>query len=292
MQQQKIRDVDGAMGVVSIVKPYMNMALFVSSIQLSSRLLINMYKHLLVNTIKFTLIYVLASRFAGVVVTASVISSGRCDDGQYSNSISGLSDCTIYQWCINGKAVYQQCSLGLYWNPDSKLCDWPEYANCPFENGKFAFKISESKYKKMYFNIYSIYLEPTSAPNRSSSTIRTTTSTAPIASPKPSRPPIVTSRRHKPSPSPTTLTGASTNQGKENTDRAMLMYLCTYVLFGLATLDPIQLTMKVFDFWSDTDEKGPRLYAQVTALKASGVKVLIALGGWNDSLVSFPWERY
>ena len=93
--------------LVSIVKPYMNMALFVSSIQLSSRLLINMYKHLLVNTIKFTLIYVLASRSAGVVVTASVISSGRCDEGQYSNSISGLSDCTIYQWCINGKAVYQ-----------------------------------------------------------------------------------------------------------------------------------------------------------------------------------------
>ena len=60
--------------------------------------------------------------------------------------------------------------------------------------------------------------------------------------------------------------------------------LCTHVLFGFATLDPIQLTMKVFDSWSDTDEKGPWLYAQVTALKASGVKKLIALGGWNDSV--------
>ena len=42
--------------------------------------------------------------------------------------------------------------------------------------------------------------------------------------------------------------------------------------------------MQVFDTWSDTDEYGPKLYAKVTALRAKGIKVLIALGGWNDSL--------
>lgn len=60
--------------------------------------------------------------------------------------------------------------------------------------------------------------------------------------------------------------------------------LCTHVLYGFATLAPTLLTMRVFDSWSDTDEYGPKLYAKVTALKASGIKVLIALGGWNDSL--------
>ena len=59
--------------------------------------------------------------------------------------------------------------------------------------------------------------------------------------------------------------------------------LCTHILYGFATLDPNTLTMRVFDSWSDTDEYGPKLYAKVTELKKHGIKVLIALGGWNDS---------
>lgn len=59
--------------------------------------------------------------------------------------------------------------------------------------------------------------------------------------------------------------------------------LCTHILYGFATLDPNTLTMRVFDSWSDTDEYGPKLYAKVTDLKKHGIKVLIALGGWNDS---------
>lgn len=62
--------------------------------------------------------------------------------------------------------------------------------------------------------------------------------------------------------------------------------LCTHVLYGFATLDYNTLLMKVFDSWSDTDEYGPQLYAKITALKKKGIKVLIALGGWNDSQVS------
>lgn len=60
--------------------------------------------------------------------------------------------------------------------------------------------------------------------------------------------------------------------------------LCTHIIFGFATLSPTDLIMRVFDSWSDTDEYGPKLYAKVTALRSRGVKVLIALGGWNDSL--------
>ncbi len=48
-------------------------------------------------------------------------------------------------------------------------------------------------------------------------------------------------------------------------------------------MDPSRLIMQVFDSWSDTDEYGPSLYRKVTALKSNGIKVLIALGGWNDS---------
>lgn len=62
--------------------------------------------------------------------------------------------------------------------------------------------------------------------------------------------------------------------------------MCTHIIYGFATLSPSELTMRVFDSWADTDEYGPNLYAKVTALKKNGIKVLIALGGWNDSLGS------
>lgn len=62
--------------------------------------------------------------------------------------------------------------------------------------------------------------------------------------------------------------------------------MCTHIIYGFATLSPSELTMRVFDSWADTDEYGPNLYAKVTALKKKGIKVLIALGGWNDSLGS------
>jgi chitinase len=83
----------------------------------------------------------------------------------------------------------------------------------------------------------------------------------------------------------TNWAGYRTGEGKykpEDIDPAM----CTHIIYGFATLNPSELTMQVFDSWADTDEYGPNLYAKVTALKKKGIKVLIALGGWNDSLGS------
>lgn len=62
--------------------------------------------------------------------------------------------------------------------------------------------------------------------------------------------------------------------------------LCTHIIYGFATLNPSEHIMQVFDSWADTDEYGPSLYSKVTALKKKGIKVLIGLGGWNDSLGS------
>ena len=57
-------------------------------------------------------------------------------------------------------------------------------------------------------------------------------------------------------------------------------------MYGFAVLDANTLLMKVHDSWCDTDQYGPKLYQKVTSLKEQGIKVLIALGGWNDS--EFP----
>ncbi|XP_026474819.1 probable chitinase 10 [Ctenocephalides felis] len=56
--------------------------------------------------------------------------------------------------------------------------------------------------------------------------------------------------------------------------------LCTHIVYGFATLDSSTLTMKPFDTWADLDNK---FYEKVVSLKAKGVKVSIAIGGWNDS---------
>lgn len=56
--------------------------------------------------------------------------------------------------------------------------------------------------------------------------------------------------------------------------------LCTHVLYGFAVLDGSTLTMKSHDPWADIDNK---FYEKVAAFKSKGLKVLMALGGWNDS---------
>ncbi|XP_050540568.1 probable chitinase 10 isoform X2 [Daktulosphaira vitifoliae] len=56
--------------------------------------------------------------------------------------------------------------------------------------------------------------------------------------------------------------------------------LCTHVIYGFATLDYTELTIRVYDSWADIDNA---FYERLVALKKRGVKVSIGLGGWNDS---------
>lgn len=80
--------------------------------------------------------------------------------------------------------------------------------------------------------------------------------------------------------------------------------LCTHVLYGFAVLDGTSLTIKSHDPWADIDNSKylaqymsynfayrstslsisfPEFYEKIAALKSRGVKVLMAIGGWNDS---------
>ncbi|KAL7648229.1 UNVERIFIED_CONTAM: hypothetical protein RMT77_000132 [Armadillidium vulgare] len=56
--------------------------------------------------------------------------------------------------------------------------------------------------------------------------------------------------------------------------------LCTHINYGFATLSYDELIMKPYDSWADIDNE---FYAKVTAYSSYGIKVLISLGGWNDS---------
>lgn len=56
--------------------------------------------------------------------------------------------------------------------------------------------------------------------------------------------------------------------------------LCSHIVYGFAVLDRETLTIKPHDTWADFDN---HFYERVTAYKKKGVKVTVAIGGWNDS---------
>ena len=72
--------------------------------------------------------------------------------------------------------------------------------------------------------------------------------------------------------------------------------LCTHIVYGFAVLDSNTLTIKPHDTWADIDNsktytnyfRAVRLliteyYTKLTDYKKRGVKVSLAIGGWNDS---------
>ena len=56
--------------------------------------------------------------------------------------------------------------------------------------------------------------------------------------------------------------------------------LCSHIVYGFAVLNRETLTIKPHDSWADFDN---RFYERVVAYKKKGVKVTVAIGGWNDS---------
>lgn len=57
--------------------------------------------------------------------------------------------------------------------------------------------------------------------------------------------------------------------------------LCTHIVYGFAVLNRDTLTIRTHDSWADIDNK---FYEKVADFKKKGIKVTLAIGGWNDSL--------
>lgn len=175
------------------------------------------------------------------------------------------TDCNVYLMCDNGKPLNRNCAPGLHFNAKENVCDWPKHANCrqrdevPSDSDDSYNEIDESSY-----------------------TTRKTTTTPTM---KP-----VTTTTEKPNLEPfsghyklvcyfTNWAWYRKGVGKyvpENIDTD----LCTHVVYGFAVLDYTELTIKTHDSWADIDNK---FYERVVAMKDKGVKVTVAIGGWNDS---------
>jgi len=74
----------------------------------------------------------------------------------------------------------------------------------------------------------------------------------------------------------TSRTGPGTDQESASTSPT----ICTHIVYGFAVLDHTNLVIKPHDSWADIDND---FYAKVTEFQKYGIKVTVAIGGWNDS---------
>lgn len=195
-----------------------------------------------------------------------------------NNMAAVPGDCSKFKVCDNEEYKEQDCAAGLHFNKKINACDWPANAGCSSSDNKDE---DEDEDK-----------------NQEQGTTATTPTTA--ATEK-----VTTQATVPTKTTPAVPDSQSETQGQTNvpdTGYKVVCYftnwawyrngigkytpedidpsLCTHVNYGFSVLDPNTLLMKPHDTWADLDNK---FYEKVVALKKKGVKVLMAIGGWNDS---------
>lgn len=187
--------------------------------------------------------------------------------------------CGEYLRCLHGHLFAGDCAPGLHWNNEFKVCDWPTNAHCDEEDGSEIPSV-EATDDDVYDDLDSEIVDSNDldTPPRSTTTRQPHTTQRP--QPSTSRPAI------KPHSGHFKLVCYFTNwawyrQGiAKYTPDNIDTDLCTHIVYGFAVLDYSELTIRTHDSWADIDNK---FYDRVSSLKSKGVKVSLALGGWNDS---------
>ncbi|XP_014210222.1 probable chitinase 10 [Copidosoma floridanum] len=185
-----------------------------------------------------------------------------CTSGKY---LPVPGDCGSYYACLWGKPQRFQCAPGLHFNKASGICDWPIRAQCkPTSTGSEEIPPDHVDSDEEF-----------QAPAQPSPTPATTLAPA-----------VVDPDKVSPLSGHFKIVCYFTNWAwyrrglgrylPENIDHT----LCTHIVYGFAVLDYSDLIIKAHDSWADFDN---RFYERVVAYKKRGLKVSLALGGWNDS---------
>ncbi|CAG9096681.1 unnamed protein product [Plutella xylostella] len=191
-----------------------------------------------------------------------------CDTGSYAPF---PGECTRYRHCLYGKYQEFSCSAGLHWNQEKQICDWPKNAKCRKRGNTKPSSVNQ---------IVSPPLKPQHVHETKpviTKPIATTTSTTTA--------PFQDEYHNSLLKSPYKLVCYYTNwawyrpglgqYGPEDIDPS----LCTHIVYGFAVLGDDGL-ITAHDPWADNDN---RFYERVVEYKRYGIKVSLALGGWNDS---------
>lgn len=202
-----------------------------------------------------------SSRYIAFAEKAAVSLDDPCEG---DSRVPYPGRCDQYLQCLHGNLQSSDCPPGLHWNNLQQICDWPDSAMCD-QAGSEILTGSDGSGASEIDSLNEILPQPAS-----STTPRPTT-------PRPEIKPL--SGHFK-------LVCYFTNWAWYR--RGIAKYtpddidtrLCTHIVYGFAVLDYSTLTIKTHDSWADIDNK---FYQRVSDLKSKGVKVSLALGGWNDS---------
>ncbi|XP_026668803.1 probable chitinase 10 isoform X2 [Ceratina calcarata] len=205
--------------------------------------------------------------------TASLVAAGAkstpCTPESYS-SVPG--DCESFKACLWGRYEVFRCAPGLHFNERTRICDWPSRANCqdnsvPTDNQESSTPGNE---------LPSVPTISTEKAWEASTTEPTTSLPSAVIDPEKVSP---LSGHYKIVCYFTNWAWYRRGVGRyvpENIDHT----LCTHIVYGFAVLDYSDLIIKAHDSWADYDN---HFYERVVAYKKRGLKVSLALGGWNDS---------
>ncbi|XP_066157317.1 probable chitinase 10 [Euwallacea fornicatus] len=197
-------------------------------------------------------------------------------------------DCSQYMQCLWGRFEVFQCGPGLYWNSEMNICDWPKGSHCDDTQNEIDHSPEGSGHLPPYL--------PPTTPKPVSTTQwewKPPTTSEPGENPWEWHPPIPPTSEQPPLSEPlkpksdyfkivcyfTNWAWYRQGTGKylpEDIDPE----LCTHIVYGFAVLDFSNLIIKAHDSWADFDNQ---FYKRVIGYKSKGVKVSIAIGGWNDS---------
>jgi chitinase len=172
--------------------------------------------------------------------------------------VADEKNCNQYYLCNQGELQLQVCPNGLFWNRDH--CDWPENTECHPDGTTTAAPSTTTQTPEVEVPEVEVP-EPVTTP------------AAPVGGTD------VTEGAYKVVCYFTNWAWYRQGDGKylpQDIDAS----LCTHINYGFAVLDGSTMTLKPHDSWADIDNE---FYKKVVAFKSRGIKVLIALGGWNDS---------
>jgi len=196
-----------------------------------------------------------------------------CQEGTYKPN---PDNCASYFRCVHGEWAISNCADGLGWDSTENRCTWADDVNCKD-------KAPEEPAPAPVVN-------PGSPPAPTTTTAKTTTNSwswQPTeyqpwrpATPPPNEGPVIDiSGDYKVVCYFTNWAWYRRGNGKY-TPEDIDPELCTHIVYGFAVLDSNTLLMKAHDSWADYDNQ---FYARVAFYKKRGLKVTLAIGGWNDS---------
>merc|ERR1712106_927658 len=218
-------------------------------------------------------------------------------------------DCQAFEMCVHGKYERQSCPAKLYWDNDQKVCNFKDQVDCNEGPAVESEPAKPSTEAASVPSIAAVVIEeevvtevptkPTTTQSTTQSTTHSPTTGTPQDWNKPWAPPTQPPRPdYDNKPLSNGLSGdykivcyftnwATYRQGgggkfdPEDIDTN----ICTHIVYGFAVLDQNTLLVKSHDPYADLSDgySGKDMYKKVTEFKKHGIKVTLALGGWNDS---------